>query len=171
MSKFDIDRPLGVPPTQGHPTDLVPPWELRDAPFADPESLSRAQMRLIRKAEKMTCEGKIIVGDDNRRLAMWQNLWRIFDAHKDHEPGRYYPARARRPPRGRPRGDRAPAGDARDVRQGVRPLLGDGQEDRAPGLRASGPEAGRAARVSEFLFGLGGDAARARAGKYCGYKE
>lgn len=112
MSKGDIDRHMGAPPCHGHPTDLVPPWELQDAPFADPDSLTRAQMRLLRKAEQMTVEGKIIVGDENRRHGMWMNLYRIYDAHKEIEPGRYYPAS---PPAFRPSGRACAARDRGSV--------------------------------------------------------
>ena len=90
---------FGPCPEYGYP-DYCPPYEVQEAPFKNPESLSKAQKRLVRLAQEKVVD-QIICGDDERRLAGWQIMHVTIKNHA-HQPGRYELV-------GRPRRDSARA--------------------------------------------------------------
>ena len=90
---------FGPCPEYGYP-DYCPPYEEQEAPFKKPESLSKAQKRLVRLAQEKVVD-QIICGDDERRLAGWQIMHVTIKNHA-HQPGRYELV-------GRPRRDSARA--------------------------------------------------------------
>ena len=144
---------FGPCPEYGYP-DYCPPYEVQEAPFKNPESLSKAQKRLVRLAQEKVVD-QIICGDDERRLAGWQIMHVTIKNHA-HQPGRYElvarprrdsaRARAAPPPallllphrfpssRAAPPAPRrvARAGVARGLGRGVRRVLGAREEDQAP---------------------------------------
>lgn len=77
---------FGPCPEYGYP-DYCPPYEVQEAPFKNPESLSKAQKRLVRLAQEKVVD-QIICGDDERRLAGWQIMHVTIKNHA-HQPGRY----------------------------------------------------------------------------------
>ena len=137
---------FGPCPEYGYP-DYCPPYEVQEAPFKNPESLSKAQKRLVRLAQEKVVD-QIICGDDERRLAGWQIMHVTIKNHA-HQPGRY--ELVARPRRDSPRAPfllprrfsssraaspparrRVPrAGVARGLGRGVRRVLGARQGDQA----------------------------------------
>jgi hypothetical protein len=105
---------FGPCPEYGYP-DYCPPYEVQEAPFKNPESLSKAQKRLVRLAQEKVVD-QIICGDDERRLAGWQIMHVTIKNHA-HQPGRYElvgrprrdSARARAPRRAASRASPPPA--------------------------------------------------------------
>ena len=119
---------FGPCPEYGYP-DYCPPYEVQEAPFKNPESLSKAQKRLVRLAQEKVVD-QIICGDDERRLAGWQIMHVTIKNHA-HQPGRYELV-------GRPRRDSAPNSERGDTakrceRPGARQDIGLWRERPAAG--------------------------------------